>query len=101
MATRSSYLLAFVKVGFVWIDLPDGSFAFRPSRPTFRFAYRSRTKTRVTRVNFKRFFVSSVPKEGRNNTIRHGFRYENIHPSCPSFRPGPLLGLCDKLINSN
>ena len=41
-------------MGFVWIDLPDGSFDFRPSRPTFRFFYRSRTKTRPTWVNFKK-----------------------------------------------
>ena len=38
--------------------------------------------------------MSSVPEEGRNNTIKHGFCNENFRPSCPScpsrpsFRPG-------------
>ena len=42
--------------------------------------------------------MSSVPEEGRNNTTTHGFRYENIRPSCPnrpsrpSFRPGQKMG---------
>ena len=41
--------------------------------------------------------MSSVPEEGRNNTIRHGFCNENFRPSCPSrpsrpsFRPGRFL----------
>ena len=60
------------------------------------FSYRGRTKTRATQENSKkcpifqqqRIFVSSVPKEGRNNVIRHRFCNENICPSRPSFRPG-------------
>ena len=32
--------------------------------------------------------MSSVPKEGRSNIIRHHFCNENIRPSRPSFRPG-------------
>ena len=68
----------------------------------FVFSDRGRTKTGATRVNSKkcyifqqqRMFVPSVPKEGRNDVIRHCFCNENIclsyqsRPSCPSFRPG-------------
>ena len=62
-------------------------------------SYRGRTKTRASRVNSKkcpifqqqRMFASSVPKEGRNDVVRHRFCNENICPSCPSFRPGRTI----------
>ena len=94
-------------VGYKIVQLSDGYWNFHERYDilwhvaqvarVFVFSYRGRTKTWATQVNSKkcpifqqqRIFVSFVPKEGRNNVIRHRFCNENIHPSCPSFRPGP------------
>ena len=58
MANRSSYQLAFVKVSSVGdcLDyLPDGFLPFARVARLFVFAHRPRTKTRATRVNFKKW----------------------------------------------